>query len=70
MCEAWDIPYVSLDEIQTKDIQSVIGDMDPKPRVVLTTISRVSDVSVQKQLRRIPIKTICIDEVQVHCGEE
>ena len=66
MCELWGIPYVSLDEIDTEDISSVIGGMDPKPQVILTTISRVSEEAVQKQLRRLPIRTICLDEVQVH----
>ena len=66
MCDLWGIPYVSLDEMDTEDISSVIGGMDPKPQVILTTISRVSEEAVQKQLRRLPIRTICLDEVQVH----
>ena len=69
VCEDWDIPYVSLDEMETEDIMSVIGDMEPKPRVILSTISRISQEDVQKQLRRLPVRTICLDEVQVHCGE-
>ena len=39
--------------------------MDPKPRVILCTISTVSTVKVQEQIRRLPVKTICLDEVQV-----
>ena len=49
-----------------EDISSVIDGMDPKPRVILSTISRVSEEAVQKHLRRLPIRTICLDEVQVH----
>ena len=66
MCEDWAIPYVSLDEMEKEDMMSVIGGMDPKPRVILSTISRVADEAVQKQLRRLPIRTICLDEVQVN----
>ena len=58
MCEDWDIPFVSLDGIEAEDILSVIGDMDPKPRVILSTISRVSQEAVQKELRRLPISTM------------
>ena len=52
--------------MEKEDMMSVIGGMDPKPRVILSTISRVADEAVQKQLRRLPIRTICLDEVQVN----
>jgi hypothetical protein len=39
--------------------------MDPKPRVLLTTITRVAEMEVQRGLRKLPVGTICIDEVQV-----
>ena len=69
MCEAWDIPYLVLDEVETGVISSVVEGMEPKPRVILSTISRVAEESVQKQLRRLPISRICLDEVQVKCQE-
>ena len=69
VCEDWDIPYVSLDEIETEDMMSVISGMEPKPQVIMSTISRVSQEAVQKQLRRLPVRTVCLDEVQVHCGD-
>ena len=43
----------------------MIEAMDRKPRVILSTITRVSEEAVQRQLRKLPVKTIFIDEVQV-----
>ena len=65
MCKSWDIPFLSLDEVDPKDITEVVEAMEPKPRVILCTISTVSTVPVQAQIRRLPVKTICLDEVQV-----
>ena len=65
VCEAWDIPHLSLDEVDPETIFAVIEAMDRKPRVILSTITRVSEEAVQRQLRKLPVKTIFIDEVQV-----
>ena len=65
VCQTWNIPFLSLDEIDQASISAVIEEMNPKPRVILSTISRVSEEGVQRQLRRLPVKTICLDEVQV-----
>ena len=65
VCQTWNIPFLSLDEIDQASISAVIEEMNPKPRVILSTISRVSEEAVQRQLRRLPVKTICLDEVQV-----
>ena len=65
MCKSWDIPFLSLDGVDPKDIAQLVEGMDPKPRVILCTISTVSSVTVQAQIRRLPVKTICLDEVQV-----
>ena len=65
VCEEWGIPYVSLDGMDTETIFSTITAMETPPRVILSTVSRVSQEAVQKQIRRLPIRTICLDEVQV-----
>ena len=65
VCEEWGIPYVSLDGMDTETIFSTITAMETPPRVILATVSRVSQEAVQKQIRRLPIRTICLDEVQV-----
>ena len=39
--------------------------MDPPPRVLLSSISRVADKEVQKAIRRLNIRVIAIDEAQV-----
>ena len=65
VCQTWGIPFLSLDEVDPGNIGAVIEGMDPKPRVILSTITRVSEEAVQKQLRRLPVKTICLDESQV-----
>ena len=66
MCTAWGIPYISLDETDTTNISSLVKDMVPQPRVILSTITRVAEEAVQQQLRRLPIRKICLDEVQVN----
>ena len=66
MCKAWGVPYVSLDETDTTNIYSLVKDMVPQPRVILSTVSRVTEEAVQQQLRRLPIRKICLDEVQVN----
>ena len=66
ICQTWDIPFLSLDEIDPTSISAVIEEMDPKPRVILSTISRISEEAVQRQLRRLPVSCICLDEVQVN----
>ena len=70
VCEEWGIPYVSLDGMESETICSTIMAMEPPPRVILSTVSRVSQEVVQKQLRRLPICTICLDEVQVDLYED
>ena len=65
VCEEWGIPYVSLDALDTETIFSTITAMETPPRVILSTVSRVSQEVVQRQIRRLPIRTICLDEVQV-----
>ena len=65
VCQSWDIPFLSLDDVDPENIMAVIEEMDHKPRVILSTITKVSEEAVQRQLRKLPIKTICIDEVQV-----
>ena len=65
VCQDWSIPYLSLDETKPEDIASVLEAMEPKPRVITATITKVSIVEVQRALRRLPIATICVDEAQV-----
>ena len=67
VCKDWDIPFISLDETQVGNIAEVVAGMEIKPRVVLATISKINDEAVQRQIRRLPICTICLDEVQVLC---
>ena len=54
---------MSLDETPTASIAELAR--VNQPRVLLATISTIADESVQRQIRRIPIRTICLDEVQV-----
>ena len=63
VCQDWGVPFLSLDDTPAGSIGEVAR--DSKPRAVLATISTVADEAVQKQLRRLPIRTICLDEVQV-----
>ena len=65
VCKSWDIPFLSLDGVEPGEIPQLVESMDPKPRVLLCTISTVSSEKVQEQIRRLPVKTICLDEVQV-----
>ena len=65
VCTSWNIPFLSLDGINPGEISKMIEDMDPKPRVLLSTISRMGEESVQAAIRRLPVRHICIDEVQV-----
>ena len=65
MCKTWDIPFLSLDGLNPEEISVKIEEMDPKPRVLLSTISRVADKSVQTAIRRLPVVRICLDEAQV-----
>ena len=65
VCQTWSIPYLSLDGVDPKDIGQLVKDMEPKPRVILCTISTIADEAVQRQIGRLPIKTVCLDEVQV-----
>ena len=67
MCTVWNIPFLSLDELDPEEISVKIELMEPKPRVLLSTISRVADKAVQAAIRRLPVVRICLDEVQVHC---
>ena len=54
---------MSLDETPTASIAELARVY--QPRVLLATISTIADESVQRQIRRLPIRTICLDEVQV-----
>ena len=54
---------MSLDETPTASIAELAR--VNQPRVLLATISTIADESVQRQIRRLPIRTICLDEVQV-----
>ena len=65
MCGQWGIPFISLDGVDAESIPQLVESMEPKPRVILSTISKISEPTIQKQIRRMPIKTICLDEVQV-----
>ena len=65
VCEAWGIPFLSMDGVEAQSIPQLVENMEPKPRVILCTISTISDPAIQKHIRRLPIRTICLDEVQV-----
>lgn len=65
VCEAWGIPFLSMDGVEAQSIPQLVENMEPKPRVILCTISTISDPVIQKHIRRLPIRTICLDEVQV-----
>ena len=67
MCKAWQVPFLSLDGVSPEEITLKIEQMDPKPRVLLSTISRVADKAVQTAIRRLPVVRLCVDEVQVMC---
>ena len=54
-----------MDETKPEDIATVVEAMEPKPRVITATITKVSIEEVQRALRRLPIVTICVDEAQV-----
>ena len=66
MCKAWNIPFLSLDSLSAEEISEKVEQMDPKPRVILSTISRVANKDMQSAIRRLPVVRICIDEVQVN----
>ena len=67
VCQSWGVNYLSLDEVDEKDIFTDV--MASKPIVITSTITRVSKEGVQKALRCLPIEVICVDEAQVGFGQ-
>ena len=62
---SWGIPWLSLSRTSSDVIVDTVSSMDPPPRVLLSSISRVADKEVQKAIRRLNIRVIAIDEAQV-----
>ena len=65
MLRSWGIPWLSLSRTSAEVIVDTASSMDPPPRVLLSSISRVADKEVQKAIRRLNIRVIAIDEAQV-----
>ena len=65
MLKNWGIPWLSLTKTPADKIVETVATMNPPPRVILTSISRVASTEVQKSLRTLPVKVIAIDEAQV-----
>ena len=65
VCLDWKIPFLSLDGMEADAIPGVVEAMEPRPKVLLATISVLASEAVQRAIRKLPIRRICIDEAQV-----
>ena len=62
--EGWKIPYLSLTK-NKDDILEVYNSMQNPPKVLVCSISTLSDREVQRAIRKLPVTRISIDEAHV-----
>ena len=63
VCESWGISYLNLAAIDEKLIGEEIADV--KPKILISSIEKISTPSVQKQLFDLHLEYISLDEAQV-----
>ena len=63
VCESWGISYLNLADIDEKLIGEQIAAV--KPKIVISSIEKISTASVQKQLFDLQLDYISLDEAQV-----
>ena len=64
VCEAWGIKYLNLSALDESSICDQIT--ETKPRIIISSIEKISDQSVQKQLFNVSLEYISLDEAQVN----
>ena len=62
--EKWGIPWLSVTRGKGTIVQTAAKMPEP-PRVPLASITTVADKEVQKELRRMQIRVIAVDEAQI-----
>ena len=63
VCEKWGINFLNISTIDIPKIGVVLDEM--KPRIIISSFERISNVEVQKQLGKISLAYVALDEAQV-----
>ena len=67
VCEKWGIDYLNISTIEVPKIGAKLDEL--KPRIILSSVERISNLEVQKQLGNIRLAYIALDEAQVSLKE-
>ena len=62
ICEQWGISYLNISLIDVVEIADRIKSV--KPHILIASVEKISDSSVQKQLGGLDLKYIAVDEAQ------
>ena len=63
VCEAWGIQYLNLSAIEENSMGVKVA--AEKPRILISSIEKISSPTVQKQLFDLKLEYISLDEAQV-----
>ena len=63
VCEKWGINFLNISTIDIPKIGVMLDEM--KPRIIISSVERISNVEVQKQLGKISLAYVALDEAQV-----
>ena len=63
VCEKWGIDFLNISTIDIPKIGEVLDEI--KPRIIISSVERISNVEVQKQLGKISLAYVALDEAQV-----
>ena len=63
VCEKWGINFLNIFTIDIPKIGVMLDEM--KPRIIISSVERISNVEVQKQLGKISLAYVALDEAQV-----
>ena len=63
VCSEWNISCMNISKCPTEDIGFMLS--STKPRIIIASIEKVNDYSVQKQLVDLKLCYIAVDEAQV-----
>jgi hypothetical protein len=64
VCQEWGIPYINLADIKNPDeISQKIEELEPK--IILCSIEDISEESIQKNLQKLDVGYLAVDESQV-----
>ena len=64
VCEDWGINYLNLSSINEAAIGEKVLSM--KPQILISSIEKISNLSIQKQLSNLKLEYISVDEAQVN----